>query len=342
MSRPFQLVVRAGLTAIALFAAAKEVLRGPQPSTLRLPPARGTPVGKIVLVTIAALALLSAAGGLVFMYTGLYNIAGDEPHTPPVRWALIEGRTRSVRFHSRNIQAPALRDPELISRGFGLYRQNCQICHGAPGVARAQAGRGIQPTPPPMMTASFNWTDAQIYWILSNGLKLSGMPAFGVRLGERERWAIVAFIRRMQWMSPADYHEWSAAADAGSSEILRTSASDPGVAAMTAQGNPKRGRDLLRRYGCVSCHQVPEIGRARVGPPLMDFANRHIIAGKLVNTPRTAAAWIMNPQQWKPRSVMPNLGVQPSEALDIVAYLYGFGAQRRVQQMHRAGENTGD
>jgi cytochrome c1 len=273
------------------------------------------------------------AGGALFAASGIYNIAADEPHLAPVRWLLRAGRTRSVEFHSRGIQAPRLHEPEMILHGFGLYRINCEPCHGAPGIARRQLGRGINPNPPPLMTAVANWTDAQLHWIVSHGLKMSGMPSFAARLSERDRWAIVAFLRRLQTVSAVEYQSLAGAAADGS-ERART-AGDYGFARLRTQGNPERGRTLLRSYGCTACHAIPGNNVATVGPPLTDYAERQFIAGSLVNVPANLIAWIVNPQGIEPNTAMPNLAVPPNEAMHMAAYLYTLGESRRLDSIRR-------
>lgn len=86
-----------------------------------------------------------------------------------------------------------------------------------------------------------------------------------------------------------------------------------------------RGHDLIVRYGCGACHTIGGIATARgtVGPQLTDFGSNRYIAGKLANTPRNVARWIQDPQRFEPGTIMPDLGVTPQEAADIVAYLDG-------------------
>ncbi len=83
------------------------------------------------------------------------------------------------------------------------------------------------------------------------------------------------------------------------------------------------GRRLIASYGCGSCHAIPGIpgADATVGPPLEQFYRRHYIAGQLTNTSQNLAQWIQNPQQIKPGTGMPNLGVSEDEARDMAAYL---------------------
>lgn len=88
--------------------------------------------------------------------------------------------------------------------------------------------------------------------------------------------------------------------------------------------DPERGRRLIDRYGCGTCHTVPGVDRARgrAGAPLDHWSRRGYIAGALPNTPENLIAWIVNPQAIEPGTAMPALGVTAAEASDMAAYLY--------------------
>ncbi|WP_066943766.1 c-type cytochrome [Microtetraspora fusca] len=88
-------------------------------------------------------------------------------------------------------------------------------------------------------------------------------------------------------------------------------------------GSPAKGRLLLSRYGCTSCHTVPGVeGDALVGPPLTSFGRRGYIAGELPNSGPNLQRWIRNPPAIEPGTAMPNLGVTEQDARDIAAYLF--------------------
>jgi cytochrome c2 len=89
-------------------------------------------------------------------------------------------------------------------------------------------------------------------------------------------------------------------------------------------GNAERGERLIEKFGCGSCHTIPGIEKAdgRVGPALRDFGSIRYIAGEIPNTPDNAMRWIQDPKKIEPGTVMPDLGVKPNQARDIVAYLY--------------------
>jgi cytochrome c len=88
-------------------------------------------------------------------------------------------------------------------------------------------------------------------------------------------------------------------------------------------GDANHGKQLIDQYGCASCHIIPGIEgpKGMVGPSLEHVATRPIIATSIPNTPPNMTAYIQNPQLANPQNVMPNLGVKPDEARDIVAYL---------------------
>jgi cytochrome c2 len=74
----------------------------------------------------------------------------------------------------------------------------------------------------------------------------------------------------------------------------------------------------------VACHVIGGLAGAKghVGPPLTHFKSKSFIAGRLPNTPPAVAHWIESPQRVLPGNLMPDLGVDPTEARDIAAYLY--------------------
>ena len=98
---------------------------------------------------------------------------------------------------------------------------------------------------------------------------------------------------------------------------------DEAVANMVG-GNPDRGPELIRSYGCGTCHTVAGVIGANglVGPPLSGLAERAYIAGVLPNAPENLVRWIENPKAVDSLTAMPVVGVTPADARDIAAYLY--------------------
>lgn len=88
-------------------------------------------------------------------------------------------------------------------------------------------------------------------------------------------------------------------------------------------GDPQHGRDVMRQYGCDSCHTIPGVAGADalVGPPLDKFAKRAYVAGVMPNSPPNLERWLMHPRGVLP-TAMPEMGVTESDARDMAAYLY--------------------
>lgn len=162
-----------------------------------------------VLITLAAGLIVLAVGVLAFIYSGIYNIAATGSHLGIVRWALNTTQTRSVEVRAaHDTPDPPAADQEMVVHGFKHFEQMCVTCHGAPGVERGEFGHGLNPTPPDLSRMAQRYTPRELFWIVENGLKMAGMPAFGPTHSEQEIWRVVYFLERLPGMGPKDYARW--------------------------------------------------------------------------------------------------------------------------------------
>ena len=167
---------------------------------------------------IAALLLLFAAA---FVYFGFYNIAADAPHTPAVHALLDSLRDRSIAVRARGIAPPAdLNSPGRIAAGAGLYSEMCSSCHLGPGVERSELSQGLYPQAPELTRAG-NLSAAEQFWIIKHGVKLSAMPAWGKTHPDPLIWDMVAFVRHLPGMSPAEYKRLAASAPEDHDEMMK-------------------------------------------------------------------------------------------------------------------------
>ena len=155
------------------------------------------------LVAVALLVLIGAAA--VGIYAGLYNIAADVPHTQPVYWLLETIRERSVEARARDIVVPNdLKDPNRISRGAGQYADMCSGCHLAPGMKRTEISQGLYPRAPELRRKT-TLTPEEQFWVVKHGIKMTGMPAWGVTHDDDLLWDVVAFVRKLPELTPEQY-----------------------------------------------------------------------------------------------------------------------------------------
>jgi mono/diheme cytochrome c family protein len=155
------------------------------------------------LVAGALLVLLGVAA--VGTYAGLYNIAADVPHPQPVYWLFETVRERSVAARARDIVVPNdLDESSRISKGAGQYADMCSGCHLAPGMKRTEISRGLYPRAPELRRKT-DLTPAEQFWIVKHGVKMTGMPAWGVTHQDELLWDVVAFVRKLPELTPEQY-----------------------------------------------------------------------------------------------------------------------------------------
>src|ERR1051325_1123885 len=102
------------------------------------------------------------------------------------------------------IQAEDLKSPcesadaAAIQQGQQIYGQACALCHGATGRADSQMGQSMYP--PAMDLTSphaASWTDAELFWIIENGIRFTGMPAWKSQITAPDTWKLILFIRTL-------------------------------------------------------------------------------------------------------------------------------------------------
>ncbi|MCP8937524.1 c-type cytochrome [Alsobacter sp. SYSU M60028] len=198
---------------------------------------------------LAIAAALLGAGGLLFAMSGFYSVAATREHWPPVRWFFDMALARSVQFHAAGIVAPNLDDARLVRKGAAHYEGNCAPCHGAPEAWRNPFSHQMMPEPPHLASTE-RWSDAQLFWIVKNGIKYTGMPAWAAQNRDDEVWAVVAFLRRLPGLTGSDYHRLAfgaAPARDGSDGAAREGE------ALAQRGAP------AATASCARCHGTGEV-----------------------------------------------------------------------------------
>lgn len=159
------------------------------------------------LIEALACVVIFLLGVIAFVYSGTYNVAATSPDTKIVQWLLSTTMDRSVARHADRTTAVAELSDEQAQEGFRVYNQTCIICHGAPGKDPGDIGKGLNPEPPYLPDTAGEWTNAQLFWIIKNGIKMTGMPAFGPTHDDTKIWNLVAFVQKLPKMTPEQYSQ---------------------------------------------------------------------------------------------------------------------------------------
>lgn len=159
---------------------------------------------KKTLLVASVLIGVAAIGGAAAVYSGVYNIAADDPHTRPVHALLEAARERSIAVRAAKLQVPAdLTDEARILQGAGNYSAMCTGCHLAPGMAPTEMSQGLYPAPPNLSQQSISVAEA--FWVIKHGIKASGMPAWGKNMGDDYIWNMAAFLQVLPKLNEAQY-----------------------------------------------------------------------------------------------------------------------------------------
>lgn len=157
------------------------------------------------LAGIVATGAVAGIGGLATVEFGLYDAAATAGHIRLVSWAVHKTFKQSVALRSGETPiVPHFTQAQVIG-GFQQYQADCMECHGGPGIARADWTRGLEPTPPFLLDAGRRWTAQQLNYILEKGVKMSAMPAWGTVRSKEQIAEIVAFLKAMPDISPAQF-----------------------------------------------------------------------------------------------------------------------------------------
>jgi mono/diheme cytochrome c family protein len=148
--------------------------------------------------------VVSTLGAFLVIVSGAYNVAATAPHTELERVILNSTMRYSVRAHAGKELREAWSEDQ-VRKGFKDYDDMCIVCHGAPGKERSYINKGLRPGPPNLAETSERWSSAELFWIIKNGIKMTGMPAFGPTHQDEQIWNIVGFLRRLPQTSAQEF-----------------------------------------------------------------------------------------------------------------------------------------
>jgi mono/diheme cytochrome c family protein len=157
--------------------------------------------------------IVGLAGGVAL--TLLFIISrGISAHDEPTSAEMFLARRLrhfAVPGTARDARNPVAVNPEVMSAAMAHFADHCASCHGNDGRGVTLVGRGLYPKPPDMTgAATQELTDGELYYIIENGVRLTGMPAFGEGTGDpanKESWDLVAFIRHLPSLTAKELAE---------------------------------------------------------------------------------------------------------------------------------------
>ena len=162
-------------------------------------------LGISILIVLAVL-----VGGIFYVGYGVYDIGADTPHWEVTRKFMEIVRNRSIAARANRIDVPNLEDEQLVLKGAGQYAAMCANCHLAPEQSDSEIRPGLYPKPPNLTEERIDPKTA--FWVIKHGLKMTGMPAWGLGHDDATIWSIVAFVTKLPGLSAEHYKDMVAKA----------------------------------------------------------------------------------------------------------------------------------
>ncbi|SMN14049.1 Cytochrome c family protein [Bathymodiolus heckerae thiotrophic gill symbiont] len=146
--------------------------------------------------------------GLLFLlvWFGVFNISATEKHWGITTKLLTFVKERSITVRAYDIKAPDLSKPDMIKSGAKNFDAMCAQCHLSPIKESTELSLGLYPKAPVFYQQNHTGHGlGNTFWTIKNGLKMTGMPAWGDSHTDQQIWEMVAFLEKLNDMPASEY-----------------------------------------------------------------------------------------------------------------------------------------
>ncbi|HXP87064.1 MAG TPA: c-type cytochrome [Bryobacteraceae bacterium] len=165
-----------------------------------------------IVVIAIALALALGAAAWTFRLTAANGFSARQAPTPLESALARAARHWAVPENARAAANPVPSTPQTLAEARAHWADHCAGCHANDGSGDTEVGRNLYPRAPDMRAAATQQlSDGELFFIIQNGIRLTGMPAWGSGAAHdaQDSWKLVRFIRHLPEVSPAEAQEMS-------------------------------------------------------------------------------------------------------------------------------------
>ncbi len=166
---------------------------------------------KGVVLGVATAIAVVLIGGYILVQSGLIPANADAKPGWLETWAAGASLEATLRRDAPSEKNPVELTEQNLSTGVRLFAQNCAVCHGsAQGAASpSPIAKGLYQRPPQLATDGVEDDPEGVsFWKIKHGIRLTGMPAFGRSLSDRQIWTLALFLKHMDKLPPAVQQIW--------------------------------------------------------------------------------------------------------------------------------------
>ena len=146
-------------------------------------------------------------GGLAYLGYSLVNRGFSARETPSRFEEFLARSARKIATprDAKELKNPSSLTPESLQTVYEHWNDHCALCHGSDGSGDTAIGKNLYPKTPDMKSAEVQaLSDGELYYIINNGVRFTGMPAWGGEHTPEETWQLVSFIRKLPTMTAAE------------------------------------------------------------------------------------------------------------------------------------------
>lgn len=166
--------------------------------------------GSIRWTTTVVVASVVVLGALAIAYVVIAGVSAKPQPGRVEAFVARTVRTLAIARHAPDLQNPVPDGQESIAEGRAHFADHCASCHANDGSGNTEMGRGLFPRAPDMrLAATQDLSDHELFYIIENGIRFTGMPGWGTgtTAGEDASWRLVRFIRRLPTITAEDIEQ---------------------------------------------------------------------------------------------------------------------------------------
>jgi len=168
-------------------------------------------LGLILAGALSAVALLLLAGGVLLI--GTHGLSAREQPGTLEQWVARQARSLAVPKNARTRENPVPDSPQVQADARAHWADHCAACHANNGSGDVEMGKHMYPPAPDMrQPETQQMTDGELFFIIQNGIRMTGMPAWGSgsQQDEQDSWKLVRFIRHLPQLTGDEEQEMQA------------------------------------------------------------------------------------------------------------------------------------
>jgi len=157
-----------------------------------------------IVLTILVLAI----GGLGLALLGFLPTRANSIPSKMERQIVMSALDNSVERHAPRVNNPVPSTDENLIEGLKIYTMNCAGCHGGIDRQPSTLEKSFYPPPPNLILHPPDDAEWHVFYVIRNGIRYTGMPAWDRTLSEPDIWKLTAFLTRVEKLPPAVQEYW--------------------------------------------------------------------------------------------------------------------------------------